>query len=71
MSDITIGETFRIIVSDIKKGMNQEKLKAAVDVEINFESVDIQRRGLFVRSNETKTTKVKMATRILPDQEPT
>jgi hypothetical protein len=62
----SISTVFQNMVNDLVVEMNRANHQYAVDVEINFESVTINQKGipLFTRNTTQSQMKIKLATRI-------
>ena len=64
----SIAKVFQIMVNDLAREMNRSKHEFAVDVEIDFNSVTINKKGipLFTKSVTQSQMQIKLATRITP-----
>lgn len=61
-----IGEVFTNIVKEVKTSMKQNNHQNPVDLEISFESLEIDKRGgLFVpKKSQKRELSIRLATRI-------
>jgi hypothetical protein len=63
-----VAEVFNLLVHDLLNSMVKEKHEFAVDIEITFQSVTVDERGipLFSKKTSQSQMQIKLATRITP-----
>lgn len=63
-----ITNVFKSVVSEVQAGINSNKQKSAVDIELNFTQVTISSKGipLFTKKKTETAMNIRLATRVLP-----
>lgn len=64
-----VHKVFSQTVSELKKSVSDMQHKSAVDVRLDFKSVNVDSKGILVWSKKTENKlEISLATRILPDE---